>query len=278
MPKPKANQATEQRRKRQARQRASKFLDIYGVALSLRSGHPDSLTIASMTDGEMFAIGMLTVQWAYLEHQLLADTAQMANRARWKELPSDATSLSFKRRLSAWRDTIQSTVKNSKKRARLLKLHDRIANAESLRHKITHGLWQWFPSSPDRLRAYSFRPQVAFQEDHLSFDKLIKLAQRIGQINYELAYPPTKADRRKRHYRDFIRAAGGEYINRRFLLELMGRDHTFERPLRAPPPTDQVWNNTAQHLQQIISSEPAPSESSPVASSPRRRPRKTHRI
>jgi hypothetical protein len=60
MPKPKANQATEQRRKRQARQRASKFLDIYGVALSLRSGHPDSLTIASMTDGEMFAIGMLT--------------------------------------------------------------------------------------------------------------------------------------------------------------------------------------------------------------------------
>jgi len=170
---------------------------------------------------------MATVQWALLEHQLLLDTARMVNRAKSK-LPPDATSLSFNRRLSAWRATIQSTVKDRKKRDGLLKLADKIANAESMRHRITHSLWQWFPSNPDRLRAYSFRPRVEFQQDHLTFDKLINFAWQIGQINYEMAYQPTKANRDRRvtrHHRAFARAHGSTYISRTLLLQLAGRDH-----------------------------------------------------
>src|SRR5215218_8150377 len=105
MPKSKANRTMKRRSKATPR-----FHDIYGVSISVKAGEPDRFEITSMTDGEMLAIGMATVQWALLEHQLLLDTARMVNRAKSK-LPPDATSLSFNRRLSAWRATIQSTVK-----------------------------------------------------------------------------------------------------------------------------------------------------------------------
>ena len=94
------------------------FLHAYGKRLN-------RTTILEMSGGEIFAIGMLTVQWAYLEHVLLLETARLANRAKFKVLPAEANSLAFSRRLSAWRILVRDTIKTKKLRQRLLRCQAR---------------------------------------------------------------------------------------------------------------------------------------------------------
>ncbi len=193
-----------------------------------------------IADAELWAIGTITVQWAYLEHLLLIDTAQMANKAKIDKLPLDATSLSFKKRLSAWRLLVEETIKNARNRELRLRLASRIANTESDRHKITHGLWQWFPSNPTRLRTYSFRPPFAFADERFSFDRLLKLGERLGAINFELAYPPKRGrqqDATEVMLGEAPRSGRVSYVSRRLLLELAGKGRLNLNPLFSKPPT-----------------------------------------
>ena len=139
-----------------------------------------------LEEREIYAIGYVTVQWAHLEHMLLLDTILLSGKLRGDVMES-ATSLSFKRRLRAWHDLIMR-LRKSARRTKLLRLHGTIANAESKRHKITHGLWDWEVSNPDRIRASSFRKPHIF-EQHFDFDKLIALGDSIGEILFNLHYP-----------------------------------------------------------------------------------------
>jgi len=206
------------------------FLHAYGKRLN-------RTTILEMSDGEIFAIGMLTVQWAYLEHVLLLETARLANRAKFKVLPAEANSLAFSRRLSAWRILVRDTIKTKKLRQRLLRLPSKIAALEDRRHKITHGLWEWYPHNPDRLRAYSYRPSVAFDEPNLSFRKIIDTAERVSGASYELSHanPNPTSEQIGRAQLRHARAHAFAYWSRRGLLEMMKRDHARLVPALATP-------------------------------------------
>jgi hypothetical protein len=219
----------------------SKPMDVYTVSASIRDDKPHTMGAHEIAAAEFWAIGIITVQWAYLEHLLLLDTSKMANTARMAELPSDATSFSFSKRLTAWRLIVEETVKNKTDREWRLKLTGRIASVAGDRHKITHGLWQWFPDNADRLRVYSFRPRVAFTDDRFSLRRLLNLGQRIGAINFELAYVRrngqqwTSLDILKQHAR---RLSGRpfSYVSRGALLELTGKGHLNPNPLFAKLP------------------------------------------
>jgi hypothetical protein len=215
----------------------AKTHDVYGALRYFEPKRKNQIAIKEMTDGELFAIGLMTVHWAYLEHAVLLETAKLANRAKFKGLPADATSLSFARRLAAFRTTVSQVVKTRKNRDRLLRLATRISTLEDRRHKITHGLWQWYPSNPDRLQAYSFRPRVEFVERNLSFKKIIDLSRRIAEASYELAFPPTKSrDRDARAWARAIKEHDFAYESRRWLLEMMGREHATLGPRPSLPP------------------------------------------
>jgi hypothetical protein len=135
---------------------------------------------------ELMAMGRVTAQWAYLEHGVYAVTFAMA-RAADVELPKDALSTSFKRRLTAMRLMIEEfeTAEEQKRWASLL---GKIANAEQDRHKITHAMWDWDISNPERISASSFRPGFEFEK---AFDAkaMHALADRIGKISFSMEYP-----------------------------------------------------------------------------------------
>jgi hypothetical protein len=211
----------------------AKLLDMYGIAQRLDGGK-SQVAMKEFADVELWAIGAITVQWALLEHALLLDTARLVNTAKLKEMPEYATSLSFKKRLSAWRSVVQETVKSDKQKDRLLKLGQRIANLESDRHKITHGMWQWSYPNASKLQAWSFRPPVAFRDNNFSLDRLIKLMERIGEVNFELSYPKFPQDKKKRSTWFAKQFLGGvtknqsgswSYLSRRFLLAAQGKDY-----------------------------------------------------
>jgi hypothetical protein len=218
------------------RRRRLKSHGIYGF-LHAYGKRPNRTTIMEMSDGEIFAVEMLTVQWAFLEHVLLLETSRLSNRAKLKALPPDAASLSFSRRLAAWRILVRDTVKTKKRRAQLLRMASRIATLEDKRHKITHGLWEWFPHNPDRLRAYSYRPVVSFDEPNLNFQKIMDTAERVSEISYELSHanPIPSSERLGRIQLHHLKAHGYAYWSRRGLLTMMKRDHACLVPSSAMP-------------------------------------------
>jgi hypothetical protein len=136
---------------------------------------------------ELMAIGEVTVQWSHLEHVLYVRTLQLAKTANELE-PEEAKSLSFATRLKAWKALFRKVVTDPEKLSRLERMHERIASSEDLRHKITHGLWDFNRSDPYALTASSFRMPYQF-ERKLDFAKLVKLAQRISEINFHLHFP-----------------------------------------------------------------------------------------
>lgn len=213
--------------------RREKPKEIYGLAKSL-VGDPPQVAIYEMTDVEVYAIGQITVQWAYLEHILLIDTARRVNNAKLKEMPEYADSLSFKKRLAAWRQIIQETVKSPKRRTELSNLGHRIANLESDRHKITHGLWAYRQSRPEKLIAYSFRPTVEFIDRKFSADRLYKLSDRIAALNFILTNPayPKKTKKRDRYLARQM-FGSGSFVSRRFLLTARGKESGTLVPLEA---------------------------------------------
>lgn len=137
-------------------------------------------------DAELIGIGRVTAQWAYLEHGIYALSFMIATSEKI-DLPKDALSTSFKRRLTAFRLLVEEFFKGDE-REKTLRLVSRIANAEQDRHKITHAMWEWDKEVPDRIAASSFRPGFEF-EKILDAAKMNKLADEIGQINFALEYP-----------------------------------------------------------------------------------------
>ncbi len=209
---------------------------VYGVLIPIRRGGQSRSARAiypkEFTPCEVAAIGVITIQWAYLEHMLLIRTAQLVNKAGLS-MPYDARSGSFSRRLDAWREIIKATVKDNWQRRRLLSLATRVANIEQDRHKITHGLWQWYPTKPTKLRVYSFRLPHTF-DDNFDHERLARLADRIGEINFELTHPPRRG--LKKLEPDEGSAIATPYMSRGFLLRAMGAD-TVALGLDPPPPT-----------------------------------------
>jgi len=141
---------------------------------------------------ELEAIGHVTVQWAYLEHAILISTLALSfeNEA---EPPKDATSLSFEKRLDAWRATIERFVIDKKEKTRLLKLVSKAANLSASRHKLAHGVWTWDYTDPETLRAFSFRPYVGFEAD-FNAAGIRQLGERIGELNFQLSFPGGKEE------------------------------------------------------------------------------------
>src|SRR5258708_6830618 len=70
------------------------------LTIRIQGEHPQYIVHTDLSEGELYAIGYVTVQWAHLEHALLLATVKLA-AARKRDPPSDTFSLSFERRLRA---------------------------------------------------------------------------------------------------------------------------------------------------------------------------------
>ena len=189
---------------------------------------------------EFAAIGYVTVSWAQLEHLLLQKTVELADKAD-VPIPTDATATSFKKRIRALRKLAKEAITGPKTRQKFLNLLTKISSTQRARHRITHGLWDWTPTDPDKLQASSFRPPYEFEEP-FDYHKLVKLADRIGELNFQLAYPMGEKQARDDVVRSVMQRGG--HVSRLGMQLLMGKDISSHHPHLAsllerkePPPS-----------------------------------------
>lgn len=135
---------------------------------------------------EYAAIGRVMVQWAYLEqcvHEMSAGIAEVVG----VDLPIDARSVSFSRRLRVLRDLVTAHAPGGEKE-RMIGLLDRVANVEQDRHQVAHGTWEWEPQNPEVLRASCLRPTKTFEKQY-DFERIVEVGNRIGQLTFAFRYP-----------------------------------------------------------------------------------------
>lgn len=167
-----------------------------------------------LTPNELSGIGEITVQWSYLEH-VIYDYSVGISEVVEIEPPADVTSHSFTKRLRAWRLLIEQYAPPLEK-DRLLRIVSKIANLEQDRHRVTHGIWGFDESAPEKLIASSRRPPFDFTK---KFEEkaLFEVARKIGEVTFQLLYPNGEKD----FYAEQM--GGGETfgaISRRLLLEM----------------------------------------------------------
>jgi hypothetical protein len=197
-----------------------KSKQVYGLAIGVKlkgKRRPTQIYPKEFTRFEVAAIGVMTIQWAYLEHMLLLATAELVEAAD-VPMPDDADSLSFLRRVDAFRALIKATVTDAWKRTSLLALATKISNVHNDRNMVTHGMWEWYQSNPEKLRLYSFRPRYDF-DTNFDLDRLATLCDRLGEINFELTHPPRKGLRKLT-----IPQESMSYISRGMALIFAGHD------------------------------------------------------
>lgn len=168
---------------------------------------------------ELAAIGYVTVSWAQLEH-LILDTTRGTATSAGLAVPEDSTALSLKKRLRALRKLVKEVVSEEVERARMIGLLDEIGSIEQSRNEITHGLWDWDPRDADKLKASSYREPYDFERP-FDFEKLWKLGDRVGNINFRLAFPGGK-EQAQAYLVESMMARGG-HISRLGMQMLTGK-------------------------------------------------------
>lgn len=145
--------------------------------------------VPELTERELAAIGLVTVQWGHLEHLILATTNEIAEALNDEQALKEASHFSMDRRLALLKRLLKSPqLADAAAVARLTSVLQRIHRLNVDRQKVTHGVWDWEYQNPYRVIATSKKPKHEFSEP-FDFEKLIRIAERIGEINFELHYP-----------------------------------------------------------------------------------------
>ena len=154
---------------------------------TIRSTGKGFEVVTELAPVELRAIGLVSVQWAQLEHSVFFQTLSIAQGIGEEPL-ADASSFSFSRRLQEFRRLASSKALPAQESARLIKLCDRIANLEDQRHKILHSLWTWDTDRPNELTGQGLRPRAKF-EISVNVERIEKLASNIGKLLFDLDFP-----------------------------------------------------------------------------------------
>ena len=177
---------------------------------------------SDLLESEIWAVGYVTVQWAMLENLIFAESLALAKKLGITP-PPEVFKLSFKVRNGAFRVLVKRACRRKKERERFLDLSQRASSLENSRHHVAHGIWDWDFGAPEKPRASNARKPFQFEET-FDKDKLVKIAERIGEICFAFAYPRGEAGFRASQMRRFSQT--GALISRLGALILSGKDHS----------------------------------------------------
>jgi len=163
-------------------------LPAFQILHSIKEKDEEPSIVFELSNLEYAAIGMVTVQWSYLEHLLLL-IHQMMCECIDERISDDATSFNFKRRLRSWFDFLKAHEQETNNTEFFLSIHGRIAKLMHERHKTIHGMWDYNPTNPFSLKLFSTRPNATFEKSS-SIDVVYKLATDIGKVNFILTHIP----------------------------------------------------------------------------------------
>lgn len=169
-----------------------------------------------LSEREIFSIGLISVQWASLEHLIFLQALQtyQAEGLLAHQLPKEMNNIQFTGVLELWKERV-AKVADDEKAAIFLEQYNRIAELKPKRDALAHGMWSWSPEDLGTITTERVKKQEVITS-HFSADALQNLALELAEINYKIRYPRGAEDRAE----EFVRMGG--FISRRAMAMFTG--------------------------------------------------------
>ena len=149
---------------------------------------------SGLSDKEILFIGMFSVQWACLEHEIFTQTlntfASEGNVTH--NLPKEMNNIQFTGVLDLWKERVAEKAK-SKQRKILLQQYLEILELKNPRDALMHGMWHWSPENLGRISTVRVKKRDVITT-HFSADELEDFAKRVGEINFKIRFPRGAVD------------------------------------------------------------------------------------
>ena len=142
-----------------------------------------------LSDQEIFYIGMIVAHWGSLEHEVFNQTLASFYKENEQtgSLPKAMNNIQFSKVLSLWKERVVNQSEPDVSRV-LSEVHDAIYELKDTRDALIHGMWQWSPSSPNRISTVRVRKNEVITT-HFNSAFLEDLALRLSRLNFMVHYP-----------------------------------------------------------------------------------------
>ena len=148
---------------------------------------PDLSLKLALTNEQLFVLGLVTAQWAYLELQL---DFCIDHLLRHPKASRKVTSLvlRFAARMKLMHDLVDEIVTHKVDRQKFYSILSRSTRLRRKRDELVHGMWMICDEDPDiaHLHLYRHKADLEIRFGPVSTDQMIRLAEQISKVATDL--------------------------------------------------------------------------------------------
>jgi hypothetical protein len=169
-----------------------------------------------LSHNEVACIGMISVQWGAMEHEIFLQTLATFEQevANGGELPREMNNLQFTGVLNLWKERVANQAKGRRAKI-LIEQHSEILRLKDFRDALIHGMWHWSESDLGALFTTRVKKQDVITVKFSAAD-LIEFSTRLAEVNFKIRFPGGVIDLAR------ARMSEGGYISRRAMAMFTG--------------------------------------------------------
>jgi len=192
---------------------------------------------SQLSQKEITCIGMISVQWAAMEHEVFLQTLATFEFevAAGGKLPKEMNNLQFTGVLNLWKERVVGNARGLRGKV-LLKQYNEVLRLKQSRDALIHGMWHWSESDLGAV----FTTRVNKREVitmKFSAEDLKSFSTRIAEVNFSIRFPGGITDLVQSQLQE------GGYISRRAMAVFTGAPTDPEGfPVTHPTTADRASN------------------------------------
>lgn len=165
---------------------------------------------------EVNCIGMITVQWAAMEHEIFSQTLATFEREVevGGKLPKEMNNLQFTGVLDLWKERVADKTKGRRREA-LLKQYGEVLHLKEFRDALVHGMWHWSGNDLGAVFTTRVKKRDVITVKFTAKD-LVAFSTEIAEVNFSIRFPGGMTDLARARMQD------GGYISRRAMAMFTG--------------------------------------------------------
>lgn len=165
---------------------------------------------------EVNCIGMITVQWAAMEHEIFSQTLATFEREVevGGKLPKKMNNLQFTGVLDLWKERVADKTKGRRRKA-LLKQYGEVLHFKEFRDALVHGMWHWSGNDLGAVFTTRVKKRDVITVKFTAKD-LVAFSTGIAEVNFSIRFPGGMTDLARARMQD------GGYISRRAMAMFTG--------------------------------------------------------
>lgn len=165
---------------------------------------------------EVNCIGMITVQWAAMEHEIFSQTLATFEREVevGGKLPKEMNNLQFTGVLDLWKERVADKTKGRRREA-LLKQYGEVLHLKEFRDALVHGMWHWSENDLGAVFTTRVKKRDVITVKFTAKD-LVAFSTEIAEVNFSIRFPGGMTDLARARMQD------GGYISRRAMAMFTG--------------------------------------------------------